>query len=101
MVTADDAPMDPVEAAAETMLWYLEHKGPLPQMTAYRILRDTYGSRCVLEGSRSIDPDVLKAFREIHGGRVRRLGQVWYLARDLEEPRVESLRSVDRQSAER
>ncbi len=76
---------DPVESAAETMLWYLEHKGPLPQITAYRIIRDMYGPRCVAKGSRSLDPDVLRAFKELHGGEVQRVGQVWYLRKDLED----------------
>ena len=95
MVTAGDEPMNPVRAAAETMLWYLENKGPLPQITAYRIIRDTYGSRCVVEGSRSLDPDVLKTFKALHGGRVRRVGQVWYLPRDLEEGRDEERRDEE------
>ncbi len=95
VVTAGDEPMDVVEAAAETMLWYLENKGPLPQITAYRIIRDTFGFRCVVEGSRSLDPDVLKAFKALHGGRVRRIGQVWYLPRDLEERQNLELQDED------
>ncbi len=78
---------DPVEAAAKTMLWYLENKGPLPQITAYRIIRDTYGVGCVAEGSRSLHPDVLKAFKALHGGEVRRVGKVWYLTKDLKDGR--------------
>ena len=78
---------DPIEGAAETMLWYLRNKGPLPQITAYRIIRDTHGPACVTQGSRSLHPDVLKAFKALHQGEVRRVGQVWYLKKDLEDRR--------------
>ena len=76
---------DPVEGAAKTMLWYLKNKGPLPQITAYRLIRDTYGVGFVAEGSRSLNPDVLKAFKALHRGEVRRVGQVWYLTKDLKD----------------
>jgi hypothetical protein len=89
LATKDDvASSNPVRAAAKTMLRYLENYGPLPQITAYRIIRDTYGSEYVVENSRSIRPDVLQAFRSLHKGAVARRNRVWYFSADLRRRRA-------------